>query len=101
MPVSRETYTKRVTDILAAKDVQAWLLKQRMASWRYCSVCKGRVVRKKNATIECRKCGRWMTVDQYVAQEAARVSEEGLSVPTAGEEGTTGLAAAQPEADAV
>jgi hypothetical protein len=67
VPVSRETHAKRYADILAMKDVQAWLLKQRMANWRYCSVCKGRVVRKKNATIECRKCGRWMTVADYEA----------------------------------
>jgi ribosomal protein L37AE/L43A len=74
MPVSRETHAKRYADILAAKDVQAWLLKQRMANWRYCSVCKGRVVRKKNATIECRKCGRWMTVADYEASLAAEAA---------------------------
>jgi hypothetical protein len=73
MPVSRETREKRYADILASKDVQAWLLKQRMANWRYCSVCKGRVVRKRD-TIECRKCGRWMTVADYEASLAAEAA---------------------------
>lgn len=100
MPVSRETRAKRYADILASKDVQAWLLKQRMANWRYCSVCKGRVVRKRE-TIECRKCGRWMTVADYERMEAARVPEESLPDAAAGEESSTPLAAGLTEADAV
>jgi hypothetical protein len=100
MPVSRETRAQRYADILAAKDVQAWLLKQRMANWRYCSVCKGRVVRKRD-TIECRKCGRWMTIADYERMEAARVPKESLPDATAGEESPAAVAADQSAADAI
>ena len=61
-------YAGSYAQILARLDVNAWLAKQKADTQRFCAVCKGRVKRQQDR-IECQRCGRSMSVAEYVAQQ--------------------------------
>ena len=67
-------------DVLNTKDVVAWLAKQQAETRRYCAHCQGRVVRKRDI-IECKRCGRSMTVAAYVEQETQRAGAAAAAHP--------------------